>query len=52
MVSVESSKWGEYKGHYSEGVGHSAAIGYKRLVGFDPGVAMVEIVRDLADMGY
>ena len=52
IVSVESSKWSGYMGHYSEGIGHSTAIGYRRRKGYDAGAAMVETVSELARMGY
>jgi len=56
MVGTETAKWSGYKGILGEdipkGVGHTAAIGRRRVKGFNATDAFVEIVRELKEMGY
>ena len=58
LVTVESAKWGNFKGVYESkrvrGISHGDTIDLKRedYKGYDPREAYVEIVSELKEMGY
>lgn len=58
LVSIESAKWGEFKGvfrnKYKRGISHGDIIDLRRedYKGFDVIEKYVEIVSELKDMGY
>ncbi|MFZ5985871.1 MAG: esterase/lipase family protein [Bacillota bacterium] len=58
LVSVESAKWGEFKGvlknKYSRGISHGDIIDLRRndYKGFDAREKFIEIVSDLKNRGY
>jgi len=56
MVGTETAKWSGYKGILGEdvakGVGHTVAIGWKRVKGFDAPNTFIGIVQELKEMGY
>ncbi|MBQ8942451.1 MAG: triacylglycerol lipase [Firmicutes bacterium] len=58
MVSVESAKWGEYRGtitnKYLRGISHGDIIDLKRedFRGFDVAEKYIEIVSELKNMGF
>lgn len=58
LVSVESSKWGDFKGvlstRYTRGISHGDIIDLRRndYEGFDAREKFVEIVSQLKDMGF
>jgi len=56
MVGTETARWSGYKGILGEeipkGVGHTAAIGWKRAKGFAATDTFVNIVQELKEKGF